>query len=252
MLHLRPGALLGIRPHKDAQAVSIVFLNNTIVKSEEHSLLTSVQYPRHERIIIDNKFNIPCDCNVIATFKKLLGINNSSSHDSLEIFEAVIKKSLCQVSASTRSYAMVHKYKTQNCTLPITMIVAGTFVGAAILLLVIVSIICSRRVKKAREEANYLGECCFSQSFSTLHSNTQVPMSSINGPCSQSWESATPLQPWVVAVPEVKTYKETELNVSYERTEPMKVSLRDSFCPEPGPLLDLQRKTQMRSSCPFN
>ncbi|XP_045128035.1 uncharacterized protein LOC123514290 isoform X2 [Portunus trituberculatus] len=244
VLHLRSGALLGIRPHKEAQAVNIVFLNNTIVEADEHSLLTSMQYPMHERTIINNKFNIPCDCNVITTFKKLLGINSSSGHESLEIFETVIKKSLCHVSASTRSYALVYKYKTRNCTLPITMIVAGTCMGVAILLLVIVSVICSRRVKKAREEANYLGECCFSQSFSTLHSNTHVPMSPMNGHSNQSWEPTTPLQPWVVAVPEVKTYKETELNVSFEHTEPMKVSLRDSFCPEPGPLLDLQRNTQ--------
>lgn len=252
VLHLRSEALLGIRPERDAQAANIVFLNNTIIKADDHSLLTSMQYPMHERKIVNNKFNISCDCNVITTFKKLLGINSSSGHDSLEIFEAVIKKSLCQVSDSAGSYAKVYKYKAQNCTLPITMIVAGTCVGVAVLLLVIVSVVCSRRVQKAREEANYLGECCFSQSFSTLHSNTHVPMSPINAQPNQSWEPTTPLQPWVVAVPEVKTYTETELNVAFEHTEPIKVGLRESFCPEPGPLLDLQRRTQARSSCPFN
>lgn len=252
VLHLRSEALLGIRPHRDAQAANIVFLNNTIMEADEHALLTSMQYPMHERKIVNNKFNIPCNCNVITTFKKLLGINSSSDHDSLEIFEAVIKKSLCQEYTSARSYAKVYKYKSQNCTLPITMIVAGTCVGVAILLLVIVTVICSRRVQKAREEANYLGECCFSQSFSTLHSSTHVPMSPVSGNPNQSWEPTTCLQPWVVAVPEVKTYKETELNVAFEHTEPIKVSLRDSFCPEPGPLLDLQHRTQVRSSCPFN
>ena len=252
VFHLESEALLDIRPHKEARAANIVFLNNTIVNADEHSLLTSKQYPEHERKIIDTKFNIPCNCSIMMIFKKLLGITNTSDYSDLAIFKTVTKKSLCQVSDKARFYTKIEGYVSKNCTLPITIIVAGTIVAVVILILVIVCMICTRRVQKAREEANYLGECHISQSFSTLQSNSQFHMSSMKGHPGQSWELTSPLQPWVMAVPEVKTYQEMELNVAYEHTEPIKVSLRDSFPHEPGPLLDLQYKTKMRSSCPFN
>lgn len=265
--HLRSEALLGIRPHKDARAANIVFLNNTIAKAEDRSLLTSKQYPMYERKIIDNKFNILCDCNVMMTFKKLLGIGNTSDYTDLAILKAVTQKSLCKWHVNGRSYTKVEGYVTRYCTLPLTAIVASTTVAVLLLLLVVVCVVCTKRVKKARKEANYIGECYLSQSFSALHSNPKFPTSSMTGHPSQTLELSlpsttdypsqaleptSPTQPWVVAVPEVKTYKEIELNVAYEHTEPMNVNLRDSFHPEPRPLLDLQHRTQIRSSCPFN
>lgn len=245
--------MLGIQPQKDSRAANIVFLNNTIVQADEHSLLTDRQYPKHEREIINNIFNIPCDCEVVTVFKSLLGITSESDYQDLKTLQEVTDKSLCQVLDKEKySYTKVQVYMTDKCTLPVTEIVAVTVVGVVIIILVVVCVVCNHRVKKARDEANYLGECCFSQSFSTLHSNPQPPMSSIVGHPSQAWDPTSPLQPWVVAVPEVKTYKETELNVSYEHTEPMNVSIRESLPMEPGQILDLQRRTQMRSSCPFN
>ncbi|KAG0697767.1 hypothetical protein GWK47_026234 [Chionoecetes opilio] len=248
--HLRSEALLGIRPHSDARAANIVFLNNTIAKADEHSLLISRQYPMHERKIIDNKFNIICDCNVKRTFEKLLGISSMSAYDDYETFKVVTAKSLCQEDATARSFTTVARYAAQHCTLPIIAIVAGTSVGAVTLILVLVCLVCARRVRKARERASYLEDCRFSHSFSTLHTTSQPHVASL----SQVLEppSPSPFQPWVVAVPEVKTYKELELNVAYEHTEPMKVSLRDMYIPEPRPLADLQYNAQMRSSCPFN
>lgn len=254
VLHLGSEALLGIQPYKDSRAANIVFLNNTIVKADERSLLTDERYPPHERKIIDNKFNIPCDCQIMTAFERLLGVTNRNDYQNLKIFQAVTQKSFCQdlVIGSMKSYIKVQAYNTDNCTLPITVIAGGTAVGVVVLILLVVCVVCNQRVQKARDEANYLGGCCVSQSFSTLQSNTQPHMSSVLGSPSQPWDPTCPLQPWVVAVPEVKTYQETEINVSYEHTEPMNVSIRESFPHEPGQILDLQCRSQMRSSCPFN
>lgn len=188
----------------------------------------------------------------MTTFENLLGISNTSGYDDLAMYKTVIRKSLCQVQPKVGLYTRVTQYYDQKCTLPITEIVASTTVGVILLLLIVVWVVCSRRVKKAREEANYIGECTISQSFSTLHSNHQHSLSLATSQPNQPWESTGAIQPWVVAVPEVKTYKETELNVAFEHTEPMNISLRDNFHPEPGPLLDHKRRTQIRSSCPFN
>lgn len=250
--HLGSEALLGIQPQKDSRAANVVFLNNTILKADERSLLTDSRYPMHERKIINNMFNISCDCQVMTAFESLLGITSSSDYEDIKMFQVVTRRSFCKGIGSVKSYIKVQAHMTHNCTVPITIIAAGTAVGVVILILVVVCVVCNYRVRKAREEANYLGECCFSQSFSTLHSNPQPLMSPISGLPGQPWDPTSPLQPWVMAVPEVKTYKETELNVSYEHTEPMNVSLRESFPLEPGQILDLQRRTQMRSSCPFN
>lgn len=188
----------------------------------------------------------------MTAFESLMGITSSSNYEDIKMFQAVTERSLCHGIGSVKSYIKVQAHMTHNCTLPITIIAAGTAVGVVILILVVVCVVCNYRVRKAQEEANYLGECCFSQSFSTLQSNPQPPLASIPGLPSQPWDPVSSLQPWVVAVPEVKTYKETELNVSFEHTEPMNVSIRESFPLEPGQILDLQHRTQMRSSCPFN
>lgn len=187
----------------------------------------------------------------MTAFGSLLGITNINDNQDI-MFQTVTRESFCQVLGSVKSYIKVQPHMTTNCTIPITIIAAGTAVGVVLLILVVVCVVCNRRVQKARDEANYLGECSFSQSFSTLHCNPHPFTSSLSEPPSQSWDPTSPIQPWVMAMPEVKTYKETELNVSYEHTEPMNVSIRDISMLEPGQILDLQRRTQMRASCPFN
>lgn len=184
-------------------------------------------------------------------FGSLLGITNINDNQDI-MFQTVTRESFCQVPGNVKSYVKVQPHMTTNCTLPITIIAAGTAVGVVLLILVVVCVVCNRRVQKARDEANYLGECSFSRSFTSLHCNPHPFTSSLSKPPSQSCEPSSPTQPWVMAVPEVKTYKETELNVSYERTEPMNVSMGSISTIEPGQMLDLQRRTQMRASCPFN
>lgn len=247
--HLGPEALMGIRPSKKGRGANIVFLNNTVTKVENKSLAISKAYPIHERKVLDNRFNIVCDCKIHGTFKQLLGISGKSDYDDELTYQSVIEKSRCQRFAHLSLYKNVKDYYNENCmSAPIAIIASATTVIIVIIITIIVCVVCTRRAEKAKEEANYLGECCFSHSFSTLHSNI-APLSPGHSHQCQSFEYSNTLQPWIVAVPEVKTYQEAEVNVHYENTEPMNVSLRGSY---PEPQVELQRRVQVRASCPFN
>lgn len=244
---------MGIKPFADARGANIVFLNNTIAEAENGSLLISKIYPAHERKVLGNKFNIVCDCNLKNTFKYLMGKSEDGDYYDEATYQAVIEKSECQKYKKIGgSYENINEYHSKSCNLPIPLpiIISASTVALAIIIIIIVCVVCNRHVQKAKEEVNYLGECYNSQSFSTLHS-THGPHSvqGYDHPC-QSWDSGNNIQQWVVAVPEVRTYQETEVDVHYEHTEPMTASIRDSYPIEPR--LDILRKSQARSSCPFN
>ncbi|KAK4298752.1 hypothetical protein Pmani_028928 [Petrolisthes manimaculis] len=248
------GALMAVQPYRGERGANIVFLNNTVVDAENGSLAINSEYPIYERKILDNRFKMPCNCQIEEVFRALLGVpkERGTGNDIAELtIDAVLAKSWCQRYQSVMTFIRVETYLHEICTsLPIPIIVSTVTVALAILITVTVSIICMRRVQKAKEEANYLGECSYSHSFSTLHTGPISPAITL---CN-SWERSggEPSQPWVMAVPEVKTYQETELHVDFEHTEPFNGSARGIFPAEPGPILDLQRKTHMRASCPFN
>ncbi|KAK3875614.1 hypothetical protein Pcinc_019524 [Petrolisthes cinctipes] len=248
------GALMGVQPYRGERGANIVFLNNTVVDPENSSLAINSEYPIYERKILDNRFKVPCSCQIEEVFRALLGVpkERGTGNDIAQLtIDTVLAKSRCQRYQSVMTFIRVETYLHEICTsLPIPIIVSTVTVALAILITVTVSIICMRRVQKAKEEANYLGECSYSHSFSTLHTGPISPAITL---C-HSWERSggEPSQPWVMAVPEVKTYQETELHVDFEHTEPFNGSARGIFPAEPGPILDLQRKTHMRASCPFN
>ncbi|XP_071530065.1 uncharacterized protein [Panulirus ornatus] len=247
--HMGSEALLGIRPYENALGANIVFLNNTVVEAEERSLVTNRRYLRHERQVLNNKLNIVCNCNIKHTFQHLLGISNKSDHHDQASYHAVTEKFWCQRFEDIAVYTNAENYHYENCTpVPIPIIASATFVIIVIIITIIVGVVCTQRAKKAKEEANYLGECCYSHSFSTLHSNPG-PLTSHVHQCNSS-ESGSYVQPWVVAVPEVKTYQETEVDVHYEHTEPMKINFREKNFPEPRS--DFQRIGKIRASYPFN
>lgn len=243
-----------VRPYGGERGASIVFLNNTVFNAENGSLAISSLYPIHERKILDNRFFVSCSCRIEEVFRALLGVSkekNKSDDIAQLTLDAMLAKSRCRRYKSIMTFTRVEAYLDDVCaSLPIPIIVSGAIVAIAILITVTVSIICIRRAQKAKEEANYLGECSYSHSFSTLHTGPMSPAIAL----SHSWDRAggESSQPWVMAVPEIKTYQETELHVDYEHTEPIAGNTRVFFPAEPGPLLDLQRKTHMRSSCPFN
>ncbi|KAG7174405.1 hypothetical protein Hamer_G003346 [Homarus americanus] len=247
--HLGSEALMGIKPSGYARGANIVFLNNSIAKADNGSLATSRNYPAHERKVLDNKFGIVCDCNIKLNFRHLLGITTENDYYDQSTYQTVIEKSLCQRFAEVETYKYIESYYNEECTpLPLPIIISASIVLALIIITIIVCVVCTQRAARAKEEANYLGECCYSHSFSTLHSNPGPLVPLQNHQC-QSWERGNNIQSWVMAVPEVKTYQETEVEMHYEHTEPMNVSLRGSY---PEPLIDFHRKTQVRASCPFN
>lgn len=246
--HLGPAALLGIQPNVEAFSANIVFLNNTVEKAENRSLLISRKYPAHERKVLENKFDLICECDIELQFQGLLGITAKSDHYDNATYQAIVEDSLCKRYEDLLMYVNIEEYLQDNCVpLPLPIIISVTVVIAAVIITIVVCVVCSRRAAKAKEEASYLGESCFSNSFSTLHSNHQL-QSPLSTEC-HSWERGNNLQPWVMAVPEVKTYQETEVHVLYEHTEPMNVSIRGSY---PDPRIDFLRQAQVRASCPFN
>lgn len=246
--HLGSEALLAIQPNAAAISANIVFLNNTVVKADNQSLLISNQYPVHERRVLENRFNFVCDCDIGFQFQGLMGITEKSNHFENATYTAVLEESMCKKYEDLILYININKYLKDNCfPVPLPIVISSTIVAAAVIVTIVVCVVCSRRAARAREEA-YLGESCFSNSFSTLHSNHHPQAPPYGSDC-HSWERCNNLQPWVMAVPEVKTYQETEVHVLYEHTEPMNVSIRGS-CYDPK--VDLQRQAQVRASCPFN
>ncbi|XP_037787017.1 uncharacterized protein LOC119582673 [Penaeus monodon] len=246
--HLGPEALLAIQPNAAAVSANIVFLNNTVVKADNQSLLISNRYPVHERRVLENRFNFVCDCEIGLQFQGLMGITENSNHFENATYKAVLEESLCRKYEDLILYINIDKYLKDNCfPVPLPIVISSTIVAVAVIVTIVVCIVCSKRAARAKEEA-YLGESCFSNSFSTLHSNHHPQATSYGSDC-HSWERCNNLQPWVMAVPEVKTYQETEVHVLYEHTEPMNVSIRGS-CHDPK--VDLQRQVQVRASCPFN
>ncbi|XP_069950167.1 uncharacterized protein [Cherax quadricarinatus] len=251
VMYLGADALAAIKPYPNARGANIVFLNNTVEKAVNRSLVISRNYPSYERKILDNRFNILCECNIHDTFKQLLGISEKSDYNDQLTQQVVIEKSRCQRKSGLALYKNVRVYYSEECTsTSLPLIISATSVVVVIIIAIIVCIVCIRRAEKAKEEANYLGECCYSQSFSTLHSNAG-PLSPLHGHHCFSFENGNSLQPWVVAVPEVKTYQETEVDVHYEHTEPINVNIRGSY-PEPTSPIDFQRRVHTRASCPFN
>nr|XP_053645287.1 uncharacterized protein LOC128697544 [Cherax quadricarinatus] len=81
VMYLGADALAAIKPYPNARGANIVFLNNTVEKAVNRSLVISRNYPSYERKILDNRFNILCECNIHDTFKQLLGISEKSDYN---------------------------------------------------------------------------------------------------------------------------------------------------------------------------
>ncbi|XP_064119625.1 uncharacterized protein LOC135224512 [Macrobrachium nipponense] len=247
VFYLGSEALVGITP--TGRGSNLVFMNNTVFKLGSKSLLISNRYPLHERKILDNNFNILCECQIKEKFLPFMDISHLSSHHDNLTYRKLMESSSCRRYAASNIYNNIEEYLTNNCApVPLPIIVSAAAVVTVVIITIIVCIVCTKRAEKAKEEANYLGECCYSHSFSTLNSGNPASMSSPFSACS-SWERSKQLQPWVIAVPEVKTYQETEVNVRYEQTDPLNASLRGSY---QEPTIDFQQRAGVRASCPFN
>ncbi|XP_066978463.1 uncharacterized protein [Macrobrachium rosenbergii] len=247
VFYLGSEALVGITP--TGRGSNLVFMNNTVFSLGSKSLLISNKYPLHERKILDNNFNILCDCHIKEKFLPFMDISHLSSHHDNLTYSKLMASSSCRRYAASNIYNNIEGYLTNNCSpVPLPIIVSAAVVVTVVIITIIVCVVCTKRAEKAKEEANYLGECCYSHSFSTLNSGNQASVSSPFSACS-SWERSKQLQPWVIAVPEVKTYQETEVNVRYEQTDPLNASVRGSY---QDPTIDFQQRAGVRASCPFN
>ncbi|KAF2347003.1 Pectin lyase fold/virulence factor [Trinorchestia longiramus] len=91
---IRGNAFAKIIPMEDSRSANIVFLNNTVLSGEPNSLVISDLYPRHERKILNNRFDITCECNITVQFQKMLNINPNNSDDMI-LNSAVLEYSLC-------------------------------------------------------------------------------------------------------------------------------------------------------------
>ncbi|XP_068242082.1 uncharacterized protein [Palaemon carinicauda] len=246
VFYLGSEALMGITPK--GRGSNLVFMNNTVVGLAPKSLLISNRYPIHERKILDNNFNILCDCEVKQKFQPFFNINQLSSHQDNMTFNKLIASSSCRKYTVSSIYSNIDVYLADNCApIPLPIIISAAVVVTVVIITIIVCIVCTKRAEKAKEEANYLGECCYSHSFSTLNSGNPTASSPFTE--FSSIERAKQIQPWVLAVPEVKTYQETEVNVRYEHTDTLKASVRGS-CQDP--IIDFQQRAGVRGSCPFN
>lgn len=76
---IRGKAFLNITPLKREISGNIVFLNNTVYSADADALVTSDEYPRHQKKVLNNRFNILCQCN-ISTYVKVRG-NCSNCHN---------------------------------------------------------------------------------------------------------------------------------------------------------------------------
>ncbi|XP_076065960.1 uncharacterized protein LOC143039598 [Oratosquilla oratoria] len=204
-------ALLGIVPPKGARGASIVFLDNQIETAVPESLVIHPRYQTHERKVLSNKFNVPCMCNISEIFGDLLNTSNLEG----EVFMAVMDNSLCLNEDLV--YMKVKEYLDEECwTLNMFYIIAAGLVLAIILILAVVIVICWQRVKKLKEENSYATEGS-TRSFSTLRSCPPLSPGVPGPPSSEGRASPS----WIMAIPEIKTYQETEVHMPYDRTETM-------------------------------
>ncbi|KAK7074360.1 hypothetical protein SK128_003910 [Halocaridina rubra] len=205
--YLGTEALMGIVPTE--RGANFVFLNNTVEDAANKSLVISKKYLLHERKVLNNKFNILCDCNFKENFQPLMGITAESNHYENQTYNAVLEDSFCKLLGST-SYTEIKDYINDSCKpLPLPIIISAVTVTVVVIITIIVCIVCSRQAAKAKEEANYLGECCYSHSFSTLNTENRRIPTPLGHTC-VSADMTSNMHAWVVAVPEVKTYQETE------------------------------------------
>ncbi|CAL4102977.1 unnamed protein product, partial [Meganyctiphanes norvegica] len=203
---------------------------------EPLSCVVNKNYPEHERTIQDNRFHIHCDCNVTDYFKPLLGINENSTLIKNATFMTVIDKTLCQDSEVSSRFINIKDYVDTNCTeVDIAVLVSVTLAVCLLVLIIVVSVICHLRVKKAQDQANYIGEAHSTSSFS----------SSCTPPALSQFYTKQ------VVVPDVKTYLQTEVHFPYENAESINDSVRNSCSSQDldGNYHPLQ---QNRLSSPFN
>ncbi|CAL4068419.1 unnamed protein product, partial [Meganyctiphanes norvegica] len=244
MIHvLKKEAFTEIKPWQGEEAASITFLANTIMKAEPLSCILNKNYPQHEITIQDNRFKVHCDCNVTDYFKPLLGMNENSTHTLKTIFEAAMAKTLCQDSEVSSRFINIKEYINTNCTTPNLAVISSVTIAVILLLLIIVVfIVCQIKVKKAQDQANFIGDACSTSSFST--SGTPPPQP----PVSSSYTMPMDFSKQIV-VPDVKTYQQTEVLFPYEKADPISVS--DS-CLDKDLMPDYDPLQHSRVSCPFN
>jgi len=245
-------AFQNITPEESSRVANIVFVNNTVLIAEDDSLVTSDLYPRHERKVLDNKFEVLCNCNISVIFASWLDIKDSIVSDVL-MHKAVLMNSMCRPEEDSARYAQISGYLRSECSeVPIFKILIGSIIVLVLVVSITIAAVCARKAKMAQEEISYLGECS-SRSFSTLNTHT-APLSP-TALCENKnifYDSAGNPS-WIVAVPEVKTYQETEVHVTYEESQPIRNSVRNSnLSPLPNNDLMESRFLDTRKSCPFN
>lgn len=178
-------------------------------------------------------------------FQKMLSIKENETYDVM-IYNAVLLNSLCMPNVQGREYMSVKQFLDNECTpIPVILLIGAGLVVTIILVSVAVAIICARKARKAMEEAS-LGECS-TRSFSTMNTHA--------GPCTPGlnknvFYDCEGNPSWIMAVPEVKTYQETEVHVTYEESHPIQSSARCSF--QDRNMLAVEKRNLTRQSCPFN
>lgn len=245
---IRENAFIEITPKDGSRSANIVFLNNTVLSGDEGSLVTSDLYPRHERKVLNNKFNIECDCNITQHFQKLLKVEENNTEDMV-LNDLVMMYSLCRLPEGSNKFQEIERYIENECTsMPVILILIAALVVAILVASMVVAIVCARKAKKAQEEVSYLGETS-TRSFSTMNTHAAPQSPSCYDNTKNVFYDPQGNPSWIMAVPELKTYQETEVHVTYEESQPIAMSNRNS-CQEH--MLELQRRNLTRQSCPFN
>ncbi|CAL4105681.1 unnamed protein product, partial [Meganyctiphanes norvegica] len=181
--------------------------------AEPLSFLLNIAYPAHERTIRDNRIKVPCNCNVTDPFQTFLGINENSTHIQNATFQTLLDESLCQDTEVSSRFNNIKEYLDTNCTeINLAVIISASIAVFLLLVIIVVCIVCHIRVKRAQEEAAYIGEACSTRSFST----TRTVVRHLSGPpLSPFYEKPVVISQQLV-VPDVKTYHETEVHFPYE------------------------------------
>ena len=234
-------ALYSIEPQEKSGGSSIIFLKNTISNPSRHSLVINENYQSIYRTVSGNEFSINCECNISVVFEELL------NRDEVKQTDPIMINSYCR-NFENDEYQKISDYFDNECRpLPIAIIVSMSVGVVLIMIIVIMAIVCNRRVKQVKESSCRFSDCT-SQSFSTLRSNPPPPMTPVYDDFGSMWSSPEPQHhQWIVAVPEVKTYQEAEINFKFENAEPMTPPIRVS---QQHPLVQYHQKSQARISCP--
>lgn len=197
---LESDALAGIQPNIGAFR-QMTFSNNTFERFENRSLVFSKRYDPGIDLRINNIFlDQPCFCHC---FSQIAGeLSHADSNKKLSpLVTTLIKATSCR--KDNQQYIRLEEFQNKTCTHKSNRVpvIVGVVVSLVLLLIIIVLLVvfCKRRARKRR-----LGVRRIEQ---------QEKKFAIT-------KEASPSR-YMMVVPDVKTYRETEVHVIVEKAEPL-------------------------------